>query len=312
MRILVTGAAGFIGSNLVDKLLSDGHTVFGVDDYSAGHHENLEYAKSFGHHQFSDMALDVSALPPLLIEYMEIDTIFHLACSKKTVCLKDPYRDLEVNAGGTLRLLQAAKAAGVKRFIHASTGSVYGEVAGKITEQTPVNPCSYYGISKLAGERYVNLYQGMGMDTTILRFFHVYGPRQETAPDRGGVIGIFCNQLLDGKRITIYGDGNQERSFTSVFDIVDAMAFCLANSKTIGQVYNIASGIKVSINDMAARLCEMAGKEFSPVYGDWQPGDIVKFDVSNEKLKNAGFAFRQSFGSGLYQTFKWYMDNRGI
>lgn len=303
MKILCTGAAGFIGSHLVDTLLQQNHAVIGVDDYSAGKPENLDFARSYGG-KFLEVKSDVLRLWPSLFE--GVDAIYHLAASKKTVCLRNPQRDLSVNAAGTLHLLQLATEMKVKRFIHASTGSVYGEHSGPLMEFTPFRPVSFYGVSKLAGERYVNIYNGLGLDTTILRFFHVYGPRQESADEKGGVIAIFCRRLREGLPPVIYGDGTQERSFTYVGDVVRACMLMLHDDRSIGHVYNVGSGIRITVNEVAARLSAAAGYQGDFIYQDWQQGDIRQFQVCNDKLRGLDFEFKKDLETGLRDTWRWY------
>ena len=182
-KALVTGGAGFIGSHLVESLLEDGLKVVSIDDYSAGKHENL----AFLHDKYGDMLqevdCDITDKQKLEPYFDEIDVVFHQACSKMTICLTDPKRDLEVNAGGTFNLLELARDTGVEKFVHVSTGSVYGKAEYYPTDEThPLNPTSYYGVSKLAGEKYVRAFKDLyGMNVSMLRYYHVYGPRQESS-----------------------------------------------------------------------------------------------------------------------------------
>ena len=177
MKAIVTGGAGFIGSHIVDRLINLGAKVIIIDDLSSGKKENI-------HSKAKLVEADIAYVWEWWArEFEKADVIFHNAASKKNICLQDPSRDLRVNGGGALNLLQLAKKYKVKKFIHASTGSVYGDVIGKITETTCANPVSYYGISKLAGENYVRYFSNThGLNTTILRYFHVYGERQEDDP----------------------------------------------------------------------------------------------------------------------------------
>jgi nucleoside-diphosphate-sugar epimerase len=185
-KVVVTGGAGFIGSHLCEELTQLGAEVVSVDDYSAGHARNLEFLA--GRPNFRAVRADIcdrAAMTPVIAG---ADVIFHNAASKKNVCLIDPQKDLRVNGGGTLNLLELAREHRVRKFVHASTGSVYGEpVVLPTDEEHPLRPVSYYGVSKLAGERYVDVFHRLyGMDTTILRYFHVYGPRQESNEFGGG------------------------------------------------------------------------------------------------------------------------------
>jgi nucleoside-diphosphate-sugar epimerase len=288
MKALVTGGAGFIGSHIVESLLSDGYKVICMDDLSAGKESNVDLFSDNSNYRF----VNASVTNQLKVDYWMdgIDVVFHNAASKKNICLDNPIKDLEVNAGGTLNLLLAAKKHGVKKFVHASTGSVYGEpVEFPQTESHPLNPVSYYGVSKLAGDRYVNMFSKMGwLDTTILRYFHVYGPRQEDG-EYGGVIAIFFMKAKAGEPLVIFGDGTQQRTFTHVDDIVKINR--LVASRPTGGIYNCASGIKVTVKDVAYKIIELTGSNSDVVYDDWLVGDIKEFDVDNSKVRNLGINF---------------------
>ena len=305
---IVTGGAGFIGSHICDALVNGGmKKVVSVDDYSAGKKINL--AQLRGKSNFYDVKCDITDIKASksLFKKYRPDIIFHNAASKKSVCLKSPMRDLEVNAGGALNLLMLSREFNVKKFIHASTGSVYGEaIYIPQDEKHPLNPVSFYGTSKLAGENYVKVFNYLyGLDTTILRYFHVYGARQEFN-EYGGVVAIFIRNMLKNENPTIFGDGTQERSFTHVEDVVSANIICATDKKSRGEVYNCASGISVTINDLCLEVIRYFKKEKSlkPVYKDWQPGDIKKFNIDNAKIKKLGFVFHTDFKDMLVETIK--------
>jgi len=220
----------------------------------------------------------------------------------------DPRVDLKVNGEGAYNMLELARDNNVKKFVHASTGSVYGEAQIiPQTEDHPLCPVSYYGVSKLAGERYAKTFEHLyDLDATILRYFHVYGARQESG-EFGGVIAIFARQLLQGITPTIFGDGTQERSFTYVKDCARANLFVAANEGTKGEVYNCASGINVTLIDLYKALHKIMGGEYiEPEFGGWLIGDIKKFDISNKKLKSLGFEFETEFNDGLIETFNYF------
>jgi len=309
-KALVTGGAGFVGSNLVESLLKDGMEVVSIDDYSAGKEINLKDLQEKYGNKLQVIDCDITKKFELSKHFKGVDVVFNQACSKMTICLKDPLRDLEVNAAGTFNLLELARDHKVKKFIHVSTGSVYGIAQYYPTdEKHPVNPTSYYGISKLAGEKYVRAFAHLyDMDTSILRYFHVYGPKQD-AGAFGGVIGIFCEKAIVNKDITIYGDGTQIRSFTHVNDVVNINKLvALKGGK--GEAYNCASGLKVTINEIAEKIVNLAGSSADVIYEGWKPGDIKDFEVSHEKIKNLGFKFEYlDFDKGLKQTFDWYNKN---
>ena len=219
-KALVTGGAGFIGSHLIEELLNEGLEVVSIDNYSTGKKSNLE--EFYNHPNLSQVDCDICDYQRVKKYFKGVDVVFHQAASKKTICLKDPRKDLDVNAKGTFNILELARHFGVKKVVHASTGSVYGEAKYlPQNEAHPLNPASYYGVSKLAAERYVDVFRhSHGLDTTILRYFHVYGARQDSSED-GGVVSIFIRLMLSGKPVTIFGDGTQLRSFTYVKDIVN-------------------------------------------------------------------------------------------
>lgn len=271
MKALVTGGAGFIGSHICEHLVKEGHEVVSVDNYVTGKRSNhVEGVAYYEADVLDDLDFLVSG----------VDVIYHNAASKKTVCLKDPRLDLDTNAKGTFNLLELAVKHKVKRFVHASTGSVYGEPQYyPQDEHHPLDPVSYYGVSKLAGERYVNAFSKLyGLNTTILRYFHVYGPRQDNS-DAGGVVSIFSDRIKRGVPLTVYGTGEQERSFTYVGDVVKA------NMVAGPGVYNVASGIEYTLKNLIGLLEHITGLKAKVEYKDWQVGDVREFQVHSKKIK---------------------------
>jgi len=305
MRCLVTGSAGFIGFNLCDRLLSDGHSVFGLDDMSAGRTDTINYLSGrYKHFTFFSGDIRRKEDVGFILETFRPDVIFNQAASKKNICLRDPREDCDVNAKGTLNLMLLAKEYGIKKFIHASTGSVYGALQeSPQTEKHPLNPCSYYGVSKLAGERYVNF---MNVNTVILRYFHVYGPWQDSSQDRGGVVAIWAHKIWRGEPIIIHGDGTQQRSFTFVGDIVEANIRAMEGTIGLPEVYNCASGLKIRLWDLIKILEKKIGK---PAAIDFRPaleGDIHTFDISNKKIKDRYKMNFKSLEDGLDETLSYY------
>jgi UDP-glucose 4-epimerase len=307
-RALVTGAAGFIGSHLAETLVQRGVEVVCMDDMSAGKAENLDPIRSSP--LFSEVVGDVTDRDAVREAMRGVDTVFHQAASKKTVCMRDPRRDLDVNAGGALRLLQAATEAGVERFVHASTGSVYGEpVAFPQTESHPLRPVSYYGVSKLGGESYVNAFAHLhGLRTTVLRYFHVYGPRQESS-EVGGVVSIFLRRALQGQPLVIHGDGLQMRTFTWVGDVVEANLRAATMPTAIGKTYNCASGILVTVKELAEMVLRRVAPDGVISHGDPLPGDIREFNVDNSLIRrDLGIEFERDFERGLGATLDWAVE----
>ena len=304
-KALVTGGAGFIGSHLVEELLRQGLEVVSIDNYFAGKKENL--AQFHDYDCFHEINCDVTDYENLKKHFDGVDLVFHEAASKKTICLSDPRKDLLINGGGTFNILELARDFGVKKVVHASTGSVYGEAEYfPQDEKHPLNPASYYGVSKLAGEKYVRAFCDLyDMDCTMLRYFHVYGPRQENS-DVGGVVSIFGRRVLNGDPPVIHGDGTQQRSFTYVKDLVDINMLVAMSDETRGEVYNCASGINVTIRELAEKVKAYFGRADLPtLYDDWTVGDIKVFDVSSEKIKKLGHRFQWTFDDGLKETLHW-------
>jgi UDP-glucose 4-epimerase len=305
----VTGGAGFIGSNLCEELVRQGVEVTCIDNLVAGKVENVEHL--LGQPNFTFVQVDVTNLNELVDAFQGADVVFHNAASKNTVCRIDPALDLEVNGWGGWVVAEAARRASVEKVVHASTGSVYGELSQHPqTEDHPLRPRSFYGNSKLAGENYLRAhmeYHGAPR-YSVIRYFHVYGPRQESG-EFGGVIPIFIRRALAGEPLVIYGDGSQIRSFTYVHDDVLAN-IALANSQEAdGEAFNAASGIQVTVLDLARMILELTGREDLEVrFEPWRPGDIRDFDVDNTKISSIGASFPTGFDEGLRQTLAWYRD----
>ncbi|MBX3395777.1 MAG: SDR family NAD(P)-dependent oxidoreductase [Phycisphaerae bacterium] len=308
-KALVTGGAGFIGSHLVESLVKAGVDTISVDNYYAGKHENLEHLK--GYKNFREVKADVTDFAAMEKLFPGVEVVFHQAASKKTICLNDPRRDLRINAEGTFNLLELAVKHKIRKFVHASTGSVYGEAQYfPQDEDHPLIPTSYYGVSKLAGEKYVRAFDHLyDLDTTVLRYFHVYGPRQESS-EVGGVVSIFVRLMLQGKPITIFGDGTQQRSFTAVEDVVKANLLATMSKSSRAQAYNCASGIKVTISELAGMIAEDLGIRDQKIeYKDWMPGDIKVFEIDNTRIRrDLGLQFVTDFRAGLRRTIGWARD----
>jgi nucleoside-diphosphate-sugar epimerase len=297
-KCIVTGGAGFIGAHICEGLLDHGAFVYCMDDFSAGHYSNVkEFDGLPGFTIVPKSICDKDGDMDLV--FSKSHTVFNNAASKKNICLVNPIKDLEVNAGGTLNLLELSHKHGIKKFLHASTGSVYGEPSiFPTTEAHPLEPVSYYGVSKLAGERYVDVFNKLyGLNTTIIRYFHVYGPKQESN-EFGGVVSIFLRHILDGKNPVVFGHGDQVRSFTWVKDLVDVNLRSAIHENSHGQVYNAASGIRVSINELGREMLKLLDPEskLSLDYGPPLVGDIMDFDVCNKKVINdLGVSFEKDF-----------------
>jgi UDP-glucose 4-epimerase len=288
-HVVVTGGAGFIGSHLCDALLARGDTVTCVDNL-VGSRTTRNVEHLLHHPRFE---LDARSV----LDWAEhcdlsgVGCIFHQAASKSSVSLADPEHDLSVNALGTLRVLLKAAHAGVGRFVHASTGSVFGETDAAHTEDTPKEPVSLYGISKLAGESYCRVAGELfGLDYTVLRYYHVIGPRQDSS-ELGGVVPVFVRRCIEGLPLTIHGTGAQTRSFTSVRDVVRANLVVAESDRARGECFNCASGISVSIRELAEFVMAEMGNSHPIEYAPARPGDVQRFAVDNTKLRGLGIDF---------------------
>ena len=264
MRALVTGGAGFIGSNLVDALLERGDEVSVVDDLSTGRRENLNGAAAFHEASITD-----GARMAALLADERPDAVFHLAAQVDVRrAVADPAFDAAVNVGGTAVLLEAARAAGTRRFVLASTGgAIYGDTDRLPTpEDVPAAPISPYGASKAAAETYLELYRRLhGLSTVALRFANVYGPRQDPLGE-GGVIAIYCHAAATDRRVRVFGDGRQTRDFVYVGDVVAALI--AAAEQDAGGAYNIGTGLETTVLELVERL----GLE--PTFEPERPGEI--------------------------------------
>lgn len=306
--ILITGGAGFIGSHLCEELLNQNKRIKCVDNLLNGSVENI--AEFMGNPNFKFIQKDICHIledQDFLDEFKDVDLVLHNACGKCTMCIENPRQDLNINAWGTFNVIKACIINKVKKIVHASTGSVYGEPQYfPEDEKHPCKPCSFYGNSKLAGENYYHVFAKMyGLNYTILRYFHVYGTKQQYS-DYGGVIPIFINNSYQNLPITIYGSGDQIRSFTSVDDIVNCNILCANSEQTNGEIYNCCSAIKVTILELANYVKEITGKNIPITFKDWKYGDIKYFDVSNKKITELGYTFNTDFKNQLEKVITWY------
>jgi UDP-glucose 4-epimerase len=282
MRALVTGGAGFIGSNLVDALLARGDEVTVVDDLSTGRRENLEGALAAGG-ELVELDIREAAALGELVAAVRPEIVFHLAAQidvRKSI--EDPAFDAAINVGGTANLLEAMRAAGSARIVFVSTGgAIYGEGEGKalpLDEGAPIEPLSPYGQSKFAAEGYVALYERLyDLSGVSLRLGNVYGPRQDPLGE-AGVIAIFCGKLREGERPTVFGDGTQTRDYIYVGDVV-AAALAAAESGASGPI-NVGTGIETDVLELARRLAEIDGAaDFEPELASPRPGEVQRISL---------------------------------
>jgi UDP-glucose 4-epimerase len=305
MRTVVTGGAGFIGSNLVDALVERGDEVVVLDDVSTGRRENVEGAVSRGAELVELDVRDAEAVSAA-IERAQPEVIFHLAAQidvRKSVA--DPAHDSRVNVEGTINVLNAALAHGVRRVVNTSTGgAIYGE--GQILpapENHPVAPESPYGLSKFCAENYCALFTRLhGLSTVSLRYGNVYGPRQDPLGE-AGVIAIFCGKLLDGGRPTIFGDGTQTRDYVFVGDVVDANLRA-ADSEATGP-FNVGRGVETSVLDIVAALASISDNGFEADHAPPRTGEVqhIALDTSRTQAE-FGWQARVDLEQGLRRTLE--------
>ena len=298
---LIVGGAGFIGSHVTERLLKLGATAVVLDDLSTGQTNNISLeGNSLRLVQGDVRAFDFESLGTL-------DGIFNEAARALIPSFNDPLTDLEVNVGGTIRLLEYARKHDVK-VVHASSGSVYGNPSRiPITEDHPVNPISPYGVSKLASEFYCSLYyRDYGLDVVSLRYFNVYGPRQR-ASEEMGVIPIFVRRALRREPLRVFGDGKQTRDFLNVRDVVSANLLAYKSIRSAGQIMNIGGGgEEVSIENLARRIMSLCGFEADLVYAEPKPGDIRRLVADNSRaMEIIGYAPSTSLEEGLREYIEY-------
>jgi UDP-glucose 4-epimerase len=304
MTALVTGGAGFIGSNLVDALLARGERVVVVDDLSTGRRQNLDAALAQGAELHELDVCDADALGALFAE-VRPELVFHLAAQidvRRSVA--DPAADARVNVEGTINVLAAAQAAGARRVVYSATGgAVYGEAEQVPTpEDAPAQPLAPYGQAKLSGEGYLGLFTRLhGLSTVSLRYANVYGPRQDPLGE-GGVIAIFCGCFAEGRTPTIYGDGEQTRDYVYVGDVVAANL--RAAELDVGGSINVGTGVETSVLDLVEAFKGLEGGEgFAPVHAPARAGEVLRscLDASRAR-KLLGWEPQMSLSDGLQRT----------
>ena len=304
-KVLVTGAAGFVGLHLVEALLKRGLKVRGLDNFMCSRKEGLSpFLK-----RMEFVEGDIRDRDDVRKAMNGVDAVFHLAAIRSVVkTVEDPLLAHEVNATGTLLLLDCASKAGVKHFIFASTSAVYGATrAIRQKEDGEILPMSPYGIAKYAGEQYACYhFQQTGMPSTSVRIFNVYGPRQNPESKYSLVIPGMLSRILAGERPVIDGSGRQSRDFVYIGDILEAFLRILGNPKAYGKVYNLGSGRTTSIKTIAETLLALSGSTLKSLRGPRRPGDPERTcaDISNIR-KELGWKPRVSLREGLRETVKW-------
>jgi nucleoside-diphosphate-sugar epimerase len=309
MEYLVTGGAGFIGSNMVRRLVEDGKAVRVLDNLATGRLGNI--SDLMEKIEFVDG--DIRDTETVERAVSGVRYVLHFAALPSVArSVEDPLTSNQVNVCGTLKLLLASRDAGVERFVFSSSSSVYGDakVLPKMETMTP-SPLSPYAVQKLTGEHYCGIFCSLyGLKTYALRYFNVFGPRQNPKSQYSAVIPAFIDALSNGRVPVIDGDGNQTRDFTFVEDVVNAnLCCCTASEDAAGQVFNISCGNRISINDLAALLVKMIKTSVVPVYGKPRSGDVRDSQGDSSKArKMLGWQSSVGFQDGLMRTVEFFLS----
>ena len=306
---LVTGGGGFIGSHLVDRLLELGHAVRVLDNFSTGHRANLR--RTLPHIELVEGDLRDPDTVRRAMQGAEI-VLHQGALPSVPRSVNDPRTSNAVNVEGTLNVLLAARDAGVRRVVVASSSSVYGDTPTLPKVETMVpTPRSPYAISKLAAEQYTCAFAALyGLETVALRYFNVFGPRQDPTSQYAGVIALFCTAALRGRPYTVQGDGLQSRDFTYVENAVQANLRAATAPDVAGQVFNIACGARITLLDMVAILNRLAGRDLPIEYGPPRAGDVRHSLADIGRARGLlGYAPAVDVAEGLARTFAWYRES---
>ncbi len=302
MKVLVTGGAGFIGSNVVDALINEGNEVAVVDNLSTGKKENLNSRVKF----YNVDIRDTDSIRSVFQEFQP-EIAYHFAAQidvRKSVA--NPAFDAEVNVVGSANLFKLAVDSKVKRIIFSSTGgALYGQVDEvPADEDTPIKPICAYGVAKYCTEQYLDYFKRLyGVESVVLRYANVYGPRQDLLGE-AGVVAIFTGKILRGEPITIFGDGNQTRDYVYIEDIVKANLLALNGEEGI---YNIGTGVETSVNELVQIFEEILGKKIVPVYATKRQGEVDRIALDIEKAKKElGFEPQYNVKEGIKKTIEWY------
>lgn len=311
-RLLITGGAGFIGSNLVEHFLKDNRVslVRILDDLSNGYYENIEEFQ--GHPKFEFIHGDICDHKTCILATQGIDKISHQAALGSVPrSIENPMRSTKVNILGTVNVLHAAKENGVERVILACSSSTYGDHPGLPKIENKIgNPLSPYAVTKYSNEQFADVFkQTYGLNYIGLRYFNIFGPKQNPGNPYAAVIPIFCQAFIEGKRPTINGDGEHSRDFTYVMNAVQAndLALFTENKKALNEIYNVACNDCISLNDIVNALQEISGKYIQPIYGPQRPGDVKHSQADISKIKERlGYNPRVLFYEGLEKVFEFY------
>jgi len=307
VRALVTGGAGFIGSQIVERLLQGGHSARAFDNLTSGKRENL--AGIAGAELVVGDIRDADALARAMETMGGCDVVFHQAAIVSVpYSIEHPHESLDVNLRGTLNVLEAARHAKTRRVVMASSAAVYGEdpELPKRESMTP-SPIAPYGLEKLASEHYLSMWSKLfGVETVALRYFNVFGPRQDPSSAYSGVISVFVDRILRGAPVTIFGDGEQYRDFVYVANVVDANLLAATRAGISGRTYNVGCGAKTTLNELAQMLARIAGREVKPRHEAPRAGDIRESvaDITRAR-EELGYAPKVGVEEGLRELVEW-------
>jgi len=306
MNCLVTGGAGFIGSNLVKALLEQGHSVRVLDNFSTGKRDNLGPYLD----RIELMEGDIRSYHIVHEAARDIEVIFHQgALPSVPRSISDPITSNQVNVEGTLNILNAARDTGVRRVTYASSSSIYGEnpALPKQEDMTP-QPISPYAVAKLAGEKYCQVFtRTYGLETVSLRYFNVFGSGQDPQSQYAAVVPLFITAFLDGSQITVNGDGEQSRDFTFVDNVVKANILAATAPKAAGEVFNIACGTRMTLNQMLDHIRQYTETDTEVIYGPSRQGDVKHSQADIQKAQEIlGYHPSISAEMGLRLSVEWY------
>lgn len=309
-QVLVTGGAGFIGSHLVEGLLAQGDRVRVLDDLSTGKRANLDAVR--GRVELVEGSITDLAAAEAAVRGCEV--VYHLGALPSVArSVEAPLLSHDICATGTVTVLDAARRGGVRRVVYAASSSAYGDTPGAVrTEDDPVAPLSPYAAAKLAGEHYCRCFTAVyGLETVRLRFFNIFGPRQDPKSPYSGVIAIFANLMLEGKAPRIDGDGQQSRDFTYVGNAVQAVMKAANAPAAVGNVYNVGTGGSVSVVQLVEHLNAVLGTGVAPTFGPARAGDVrhSQADISRTR-RDLGYEPAVDFREGLRRTVE-HLKNAG-
>ncbi|MBD3223174.1 MAG: NAD-dependent epimerase/dehydratase family protein [Caldithrix sp.] len=308
-RYLITGGAGFIGSNLAEALVNNGHFVRIIDNFSTGKQPNLQDFKK----NIDLVNGDIRYLNTVMEAMESIDYVLHQAALPSVPrSIQTPIESNDVNINGTLNILYAAKAKGVKRVVYAASSSAYGDTPTlpKVETMKPM-PLSPYAVNKLASEQYCSVFYNVyGLETVALRYFNIFGRRQDPTSYYSAVIPKFIKAYINNQSPTIHGDGLQSRDFTYIDNVIDANLKACKADDAAGQMVNIACGERITLNDLALELKNLTGSTADPAHGDPRPGDVKHSLADIAKARETlGYKVQVDVREGLKRTVEWFMAN---